>query len=157
METKDPFGTIKKQFTKMKFNYIKKIIFIRNHRISKKVHLTIPNNLHEIIIGSLLGDLTAERRNIKSNTRLQFKQSLMNKEYIYHMYNLFQIYCGTSPLNIYKFDSRVNKNNTYYAIKFQTLSLPCFNIYKKLFYNSEGKKILPTNIEDLLTVRGLAY
>src|SRR2546427_2186182 len=100
----------------MKLNY-NKYLFIINYRISKKVYLTIPNNLHEIIIGSLLGDLTAERPNIKCNTRLQFKQSLINKEYIYHMYNLFQVYCGTGPLNMSKFDYRVNKNKTYYAIK----------------------------------------
>ena len=73
------------------------------------------------------------------------------------MYNLFQVYCGTGPLNMSKFDSRVNKNKTYYAIKFQTLSLPCFNIYRELFYNSDGKKILPANIENFLTVKGLAY
>jgi len=56
-----------------------------------------------------------------------------------------------------RFDSRANKNKIYYAIKFQTLSLPCFNVYRELFYNTEGKKILPLNIEYLLTKRGLAY
>lgn len=72
----------------MKFNYINKY-FIRNYRISKKIHLTVPHDLHQIIIGSFLGDLTAERPNTNCNTRLQFKQSLINKEYIYHLYNLF--------------------------------------------------------------------
>jgi len=129
----------------------------RGYRTSKKVNLIVSNDLHEIIIGSLLGDLTAEKPNDKCNTRLQFKQSFINKEYIYHLYSLFKEYCGTKPLNMSKFDSRVNKNKIYYAIKFQTLSLPCFNIYRKLFYNSEGKKILPSNIEELLTVKGLAY
>jgi LAGLIDADG DNA endonuclease family len=56
-----------------------------------------------------------------------------------------------------KFDTRISKNKTYNAIKFQTLSLPCFNIYIELFYNSEGKKILPANIKELLTIKGLAY
>jgi len=70
---------------------------------------------------------------------------------------LFQEYCGTGPLNLSYFDTRINKNKIYKSIKFQTLSLPCFNIYRKLFYNSEGKKILPTNIENLLTSKGLAY
>lgn len=37
------------------------------------------------------------------------------------------------------------------------MSLPCFNIYRELFYNLEGKKILPSNLEDLLTARGLAH
>ena len=56
-----------------------------------------------------------------------------------------------------KFDSRPDKMKEYGAIKFVTLSLPCFNIYRELFYNSEGLKILPENLEELLTARGLAY
>jgi LAGLIDADG DNA endonuclease family len=112
----------------VKSKYIKNIS--RSYRTSKKVNLTISNNLHEIIIGSFLGDLTAEKPNVKCNTRLQFKQSFINKKYIYHLYSLFKEYCGTKPLNMSRFDRRANKNKTYYAIKFQTLSLPCFNIYK---------------------------
>lgn len=79
---------LEKNNKKMKFNYINKY-FIRNYTISKKIHLTVPHDLHQIIIGSFLGDLTAERPNTNCNTRLQFKQSLINKEYIYHLYNLF--------------------------------------------------------------------
>jgi hypothetical protein len=56
-----------------------------------------------------------------------------------------------------KFDSRPNKMKEYSAIKFLTLSLPCFNIYRELFYDHTGKKILPENLEELLTPRGLAF
>ena len=56
-----------------------------------------------------------------------------------------------------KFDFRANKNKLYSAIKFQTLSLSCFNIYRELFYNLKGTKILPVNIEQLITPKGLAY
>lgn len=45
----------------------------------------------------------------------------------------------------------------YGAVKFNTLSLPCFNVFRELFYNSDGIKIIPSNLEDLLTARGLAY
>jgi len=45
----------------------------------------------------------------------------------------------------------------YTAIKFKTLSLPCFNKYKELFYNLEGNKFIPKNLEELLTDKGLAY
>jgi hypothetical protein len=38
----------------------------------------------------MLGDLTAENPNKNCNTRLQFKQSTKNIEYINHMYYLFQ-------------------------------------------------------------------
>lgn len=54
----------------------------RLYRVSAKAHLKVPVILHEIIIGSMLGDLTAERPNKNCSTRIQFKQSIINKEYI---------------------------------------------------------------------------
>jgi LAGLIDADG DNA endonuclease family len=38
-----------------------------------------------------------------------------------------------------------------------TLSLPCFNYYKNLCYNPDKLKIVPSNIQDFLSPRGLAY
>jgi hypothetical protein len=131
--------------------------FKRFYRVSAKAHLTVSPSLNEILIGSMLGDLTVEKPNLSCNARIQFKQSIINKDYIEHMYELFKEFCGSKPLVMSKFDTRPTKNKVYSAIKVQTLSLPCFNIYRELFYNSEGKKILPPNLEDLLTSRGLAY
>lgn len=128
---------------------------IRNYRTSKKAHLELSNELNEVIIGSMLGDLTAEKPSLNSNTRLQFKQSLKNRLYIEHLYLLFQEFCGSKPLIMSKFDNRPNKMKEYSSIKFQTLSLPCFNKYRELFYNQEGIKYIPSNLE--LTERGLAY
>ena len=45
----------------------------------------------------MLGDLTAEKPGINSNTRLQFKQSIKNRLYIEHLYSLFQEFCGSKP------------------------------------------------------------
>ena len=36
------------------------------------------------------------------------------------------------------------------------MQLPCFNIFREIFYKS-NIKIIPTNIYDLLTARGLAF
>jgi hypothetical protein len=130
---------------------------IRFYRTSSKANLELPMDLQEIVVGSLLGDLTAERKSAKNNTRLQFKQSTKNTEYINHLYDLFKEFCGSSPIVMSSFDSRPTKMKAYSAIKFQTLSLPCFNKYRELFYNSEGVKIIPTNLEDMLTAKGLAY
>lgn len=129
---------------------------IRSYRTSAKAHLKVPSELDEIIIGSMLGDLSAEKPSEKANTRLQFKQSIKNREYIEHLFTLFQGYCGSKPLEMSKFDNRPNKMKVYSAIKFQTFSLPCFNKYKDLFY-VDGVKAIPHNLEDLLTARGLAY
>jgi hypothetical protein len=41
-------------------------------------------------------------------------------------------------------------------VTFNTYSLPCFNELYNLFY-FEGKKIIPSNLADLLTPMGLAY
>jgi hypothetical protein len=52
-------------------------------------------------------------------------------------------------------DKKTNK--TYSSISFATLTLPCFTYYRKLFYNSNNKKIVPLNINQLLTPIGLSY
>jgi hypothetical protein len=111
----------------------------------------------EIIIGTMLGDCSIEKARPLSNARLQFKQSTKNKLYIEHLFDIFKEFCGTEPKIMSKFDSRANRNKVYEAIKFQTFSLPCFNLYKEIFYNKNGVKIVPLNLEELLTVRGLAY
>ena len=48
-------------------------------------------------------------------------------------------------------------NIKYSSVNLATLSLPCFNYYKNIFYNSNNLKIVPSNINKLLTPRGLAY
>lgn len=104
----------------------------------------------------MLGDCSIEKPSPTSNSRLQFKQSTKNKVYIEHLFSIFKEFCGTDPKIMSKFDSRPNKNKIYEAIKFQTFSLPCFNKYKDIFYNN-GVKIVPLNLEELLTARGLAF
>ena len=65
------------------------LMFVRFYRKSAKFNLELSTELEEIIIGLMLGDLFAEKRNPNSNTRLQFKQSNKNKVYIDHLYSLF--------------------------------------------------------------------
>ena len=60
----------------------------------------------------------------------------------------------------YKPYSRITKNNrtnkTYSAISFTTIQLPCFNVYREIFYKL-NTKIIPENIKELLIPRGLAF
>jgi hypothetical protein len=111
----------------------------------------------DIINGSMLGDLHAEKRNINGNTRLQFRYSSKYTEYINHLFSIFKDFTGSSPINLSYYDSRLNRAETYHSIKFQTLSLPCFNIFREMYYNKEGVKIIPLNYYDLLTPIGLAH
>lgn len=71
------------------------------------------------------------------------------------MYTLFKDYCNSQPkISIRPIDKRTGK--IYTRIQFTTYSLPCFNEFYFLFYPN-NKKIIPLNIEELLTPLGLAY
>ncbi len=135
--------------------------FIRTYKTSsKKAYLKIPNDLNEIIIGCALGDLSIQKSYTNSDPRFQFSQSIKNKVYIDHLYSLFQEYCSAKPIIRTKFSQESNTGAKYASIGFKTLSLPCFNVYRELFYRFDGTeytKVVPTNLSDLLTPVGLAY
>jgi hypothetical protein len=111
-------------------------------------------DIHNILIGSLLGDLHINRQRNSINSRLMFKQGKINEAYILHLYDLFKYYCGTGPK--YSGNPHVKTGNINYSISFNTYSLPCFNNYYDLFYVDRVKRI-PLNIGELLTPVGLAY
>lgn len=103
-----------------------------------------------------MGDLNIQKRTKTGNTRLRFEQSIKNEEYLYHLYELFKLYCNSEPKTSNRKPDKLT-GLIYSRVYFSTLSLHCFNDFYYLFYNSEGKKILPENISELLTPRGLAY
>ena len=53
--------------------------------------------LREMLVGLFLGVLHAEKQCINSNTRLQFRQGLINELYLLHLYSFFKPYCGSTP------------------------------------------------------------
>ena len=135
----------------------KNLMLVRFYRKSAKYALELNAELKEILIGLMLGDLFAEKRNPNSNTRLQFKQSLKNKVYIEHLYSIFKDYCNSEPKITSSRDNRIGKKEFNVSIKFWTQSLPCFNQFRDLFYDDSGKKFIPLNLEKIITARSLAY
>ena len=111
----------------------------------------------EILIGCILGDASLERRLPTHNTRLRFDQTFPeHAPYVMYLYSIFYYLTGSSPsINIRKPDPRTNK--IYSSMSFKTLSLPCLNFYHDLFYDSILGKIIPSNIENYLTPRSLAF
>jgi hypothetical protein len=82
-----------------------------------------------------------------------FGQSAVHEEYFNHLYVLFKEYCRSPPF------SGVVTSTTgkpYSYCRFNTRSLKCFNPLFELFYVA-GVKIIPANIQDLLTPSGVAY
>ena len=132
-------------------------VISRYYRKSANYDLELNIELKEIIIGLMLGDLFAEKRKPNSNTRLQFKQSVKNKEYIDHLYTIFKIYTNSEPKTYSSLDNRPGKNELNVSIKFWTLSLPCFNKFRELYYDDLGIKHIPVELEEIITARSLAY
>lgn len=111
-------------------------------------------------MGLLLGDGHIQKRTTNGNSRFIYAQSSLrihHLNYFKHVLALFNPYLSKGfKLKERTFtDKRTNRN--YSSVNFQTLSLPCFNSYRSLFYNSDHSKVVPSNIANLLTPRGLAY
>lgn len=76
--------------------------------------------------------------------------------YFHHVHSLFKEFCASDFIPKLKIWKNKHSKTKYQSSSFTTLSLPCFNIFRELFY-FKGKKIVPKNIDELLTYRGLAY
>ena len=131
-------------------------------RLSKsdRIKITIESPLNEIMIGLLLGDGHIQKRSINGNSRFIYGQSSLryyHLNYFNHVLELFKPYLS-KDFNLKKRDFTDKRSKKIYSsVQFATLSLPCFNYYKDLFYNSNYLKIVPSNIQNLLSPRGLAY
>jgi LAGLIDADG DNA endonuclease family len=110
----------------------------------------ISPELKEIIVGLGLGDLDIQIN--EHDTCFCFTHSFKNKDYLYHLYSLFYNYCFMKPA-IYK---QLINGRLYECIAFCTLRLTVFNYYHNMFC-IDNRKIIPLNIGDNLTARGLAY
>ena len=122
---------------------------------AERSQFTLSADLKAILFGLLLGDLCANKEKRSVNARLLFSQGTIHNEYLFHLYDLFKHYCLTEPkVSNRSPDKRTGK--IYTSVSFNTRALPCFNELYDLFY-PEGKKVVPLDIEDLLTPLGLAY
>ena len=119
--------------------------------------ITIPDEIKDVLVGVILGDGHIGKRSSTCNSRLIYAQTAVtHKEYFNYVYSLFKPFCANDyiPQSRLIRDNRTNK--IYSAISFTTMQLPCFNVFKEIFYLSNVKKV-PDNIYELLTPRGLAF
>ena len=107
--------------------------------------------LQEIAIGKILGD-----GYISDTGNLNFCHSIKQKEYIEHCYELYKNYTRSGI----KTHNRQRNNVPLTVLYFDTKAI--FKEYINIFYKYDEKnkkrvKIIPNNINELLTPRGLAY
>ena len=120
--------------------------------------IKLSSDLKDMMIGLLLGDGHIVRRSSTGNCRFVYAQSsTVHKEYFYFVYNSFFPLYFTKDYKPQVRNSLDKRNNTmYHVLTFTTMQLPCFNVYKDLFYLNRTK-LVPHNIYDLLTAKGLAF
>ena len=107
----------------------------------------------EVLVGHILGDGHIQQTRPTFNARIIAKQSTIHTEFLQHLYDIFESLCNSPPKITQTFYKKTG--NIHESISFTTRSLPCLNIYRKLFYNDKVK-VVPSNIDELLTPIGLA-
>lgn len=109
--------------------------------------------LNEIVIGKILGD-----GSINKTGSLNFCQSVKQRVYLEHCYQLFKPYLREHKQICSNLQIRAGKQNE--SLYFETCAI--FKEFLPLFYKYETSsnkriKIIPKNINEYLTFRGLAY
>ena len=128
---------------------------VETNKFSKqyKKEYELTQEQKESIIGIMLADGFLEKGKPTHNARLRIDHTYPEQEsYVLSIYNLFASLIDMKPVIIErKPDPRTNK--IYKSIYVRTLRFSCLNKYHDLFYR-DSKKIIPLNIQDLLTPRG---
>jgi hypothetical protein len=115
-------------------------------------------HIKDFLIGTLLGDAHIGRTGF-NKAFISFEQSSKKIEYLNYLLNITKE--GGIPLmedgikEYVREDSRYKTTNK--SLYFRTQSLESLKPMADLFLDTEGKKIIPTNISDHLTARSLAF
>jgi hypothetical protein len=90
----------------------------------------LPDNLHSILIGLMLGDGSLSRTSKTSNTRLEMSFGTNYKQFAEKIGDLFKEYMNKPVKEI----EVKGANRIYINYRLKTKSLPVFNYYYDLFY-----------------------
>nr|QBM09620.1 hypothetical protein [Dactylella sp.] len=106
-----------------------------------------------IIVGLLLSDGWLSYASVNNKyPRLGFEQTSSQSSYVWFVYWDLSHYCYSLP----KYKHKTRKNTVTNSVSFTTRSLPCLAEIYNLF-DLNKKKIIPSNIYDLLTPVALAH
>jgi LAGLIDADG DNA endonuclease family len=84
------------------------------------------------------------------------EQNYLDKEnYLMNLFELYKLLVTNYP-RVIEIKPDIITEKVYKSIYFKTYSFNCFNYYHDLFYLNK-MKIVPKNIQNLLTAKDLAY
>lgn len=114
--------------------------------------------IKEMLVGNLLGDASI-KRTLSGKSYVTFEQSIKKSEYLNYLYNLVKengIPLKKESITTYsRNDERFGVTNQ--SLYFRTEAIEELNPLADLFLDDSGKKIIPHNISEHLTERGLAH
>jgi len=116
----------------------------------------LPSYVKSVVVGLILSDGWFNfQKQRQVNARLGFQQSLAHFEYFWLVFLLISPFCSSYPTA----RTGIRAGVRFYSVTFQTRSLPCFTELFKLFYDCNGRKILPPVdiLYELLTPVALAH
>lgn len=118
----------------------------------------LPENLHSILIGLMLGDAGIYKSSKTSNSRLEMSFGTNYKQFAEHIENLFKDYLKNPVKQV----EVKGKNKVYINFRLKTMTLSLFNTYHDMFYNLDTEankyvKIVPDYILDIMNPIILAY
>jgi len=121
----------------------------------------LPENLHSILIGLMLGDAGIYKSSKTSNSRLEMSfgtSAPRDKQFAESIENIFKEHIK-NPIKQVEIKG---ENKVYINFRLKTKTLPLFNIYHDMFYtlNTETNKyvkIVPNDIFNFMNPIVLAY
>jgi hypothetical protein len=121
----------------------------------------LPENLHSILIGLMLGDAGIYKSSPTSNSRLEMSFGTKYKQYAKSIEHLFIDYIK-NPIKQVEVKAVLPKNKIYINYRLKTKTLPLFNVYHDMFYifnvdKAKAFKVVPKDIENLMNPVVLAY
>lgn len=111
----------------------------------ERASIQIPISKMSVFIGIILSGATISKG--IGDARLQFQQKYIEFEYFYYIFLNLSHYCSRGP-NVTK---TIIHKKVDYGLSFTTRSLLSISELYDLFYDGQGKKILPNNLLFLLS------
>jgi LAGLIDADG DNA endonuclease family protein len=123
---------------------------LRRNGLIEIINDPVPQKLNKIqkqyLIGSMLGDGHLDFQEKAANCRLHIVRKLDDIEYLKLEAKIFDNLCKINPIKVKDiFDKRTNK--TYHQSYFRTRNCPALNDFYKIWYDKNGVKILPKNLQ----------
>lgn len=123
----------------------------------QKVRFNLPalsRVLKEVTIAMVLSDAGMEWRG--RDALIKFEQGHRQKDFVYHLFDLYKEYCFSTEVRQYLVKSGPRKGliKSYY---FKTFSIPQFTEVYNLFYEKGTKVIRPGLVLDHIGSLGLRY